>query len=448
MTTATASVPSSLTAIVGDSQVVSDPRACAAAAAGGRVPQHIVEPSGSENVAAVLQFCADHDLAVIPRGSGTKLALGNPPRRYNVALSLRQLNQVWHYEAADLTITVGAGMKLGDLQEFLGRDGLWFPLDPSGGASATIGGILATNASGPLRLRHGAARDMVLGMKVATTEGKLIKSGGRVVKNVAGYDLSKLLIGSYGTLGVIVEASLKLFPRPAGRATWVLEPGTFEAARDLRRRILNSPLDPLRMVLLNRRASSRLQNAGEAEGEHSLELWVEVGGPSPVLERCARELVEMGRSVGVQGHRLIEPAAENYWRRLIDFPALWEDFDALVLKSTLPTATCEQFLSLAQQGAERERVNLAGMVQPGVGIAHLGLWGETLASVAERQVTDLRKAAEDLGGALVVERYLKDFNGKWDVWGSAGDSVESMRKMKAVWDPRGILAPGRFVGGI
>jgi glycolate oxidase FAD binding subunit len=387
---------------------------------------------------------------VIPRGNGTKLAIGSPPRRYDLALSLEKLNHIWHYEPADLTISVEAGMKLGDLQEFLGREGLWLPLDPRGGASATVGGILATNSAGPLRLRFGSARDMVLGIRVATTEGKLVKSGGRVVKNVAGYDLCRLLVGSYGTLGVIVEASLKLFPRPASRATWVFEPGTLGLARDLRRRILNSPLEPLCMVLLNTVASGLLQKGlqeGEAQG---LELWIEVGGSPGVLERHAKELAEMGQSIGVPSRRVSEQTAESCWVRLRNYDQLFADSfpEAMVLKATLPIASCEGFLSLAQQGAEAEEVKVASFAQLGVGIVHLGLWGEKLGTVAERLVTNTRKAAASLGGALVVEQYPNGFDAEGDAWGAPGDSLEAMRKLKAAWDPKGILSPGRFVGGI
>lgn len=450
MTTAVESVHSSLAAMVGESHVVSEPAACAALAVGGKIPQHIVSPATAEGVAEVLKFAADHDLAVIPRGKGTKLALGMPPRRYDLALSLEKLTQVWHYEPADLTISVEAGMKIGDLQDFLGREGLWLPMDPRGGASATVGGILATNSAGPLRQRFGSARDMVLGIKVATTEGKLVKSGGRVVKNVAGYDLCKLLVGSYGTLGVIVEASLKLFPRPASRATWVLEPGTLGLARDLRRRILNSPLEPLCMVLLNTLAAGLLQNGmqeGEAPGP---ELWIEVGGSTSVLERHAKDLAEMGRSMGVPSRRVSEHTAESCWVRLRNYDQLFVDSfpEVMVLKATLPIASSEEFLSFAQQGAEAEEVKMASFAQVGVGIVHLILWGGKLGTVADRLVTNTRKAAASLGGALVVEQYASGFDAERDPWGAPGDSLEAMRKLKAAWDPKGVLSPGRFVGGL
>jgi len=444
------SVSLALAAILGDSQVVSEPEACAAWAVGGKVPKYCVAPATAECVAAVLKFAADHDLAVIPRGNGTKLAQGSPPRRYDLALSLKALTRVRHYEPSDLTISVEAGMKLGDLQDFLGRQGLWLPLDPRGGASATIGGILAANSAGPLRLRFGSARDMVLGLKVATTEGKLIKSGGRVVKNVAGYDLSKLLVGSCGTLGLIVEASLKLFPRPASLATWVLEPGTLGRARDLRRQILNSPLEPLRMVLLDSGAAGLLRNGTPSGEKQGPELWIEFGGSARILERHARDLAEMGRSVGVPSRRISEESVERRWDQLINFERLLEDShpEAMVLKATLPIAGSEQFLSMTRQAAEGEEMKVAGFVQSGVGTVHLGLWGEKLQAVAARLVMNARKAAESLGGALVVERYPDGFSGECDVWGAAGDLLQAMRGLKRAWDPRSILSPGRFVGGI
>jgi glycolate oxidase FAD binding subunit len=289
---------------------------------------------------------------------------------------------------------------------------------------------------------------MVLGIRVATTEGKLIKSGGRVVKNVAGYDMCKLLVGSYGTLGLIVEASFKLFPRPASRATWILEPVTLGRARDLRGRILNSPLEPLRMVLLDSGASG-LFRLGTHPGEEP-ELWIEAGGSPRILDRHAKDLAEIGQSMGVASRRMDEQAELRLWDQLINFEHSLAALhtEVMVLKAALPIAGSEQFLSLAGQAAEGEGVRMAGIAQPGVGIVHLGLWAERLGDVAERLVTNVRKSAASLGGALVVERYPGSFQRERDVWGTPGDVLQSMRGLKAVWDPRGILSPGRFVGGI
>jgi glycolate oxidase FAD binding subunit len=210
--------------------VVTDPAACALLAVDGKVPNYVLYPDSAEKVAAVLRCAAENDLAVIPCRNGTKLATGSPPRRYDVALSLKEMTRVWHFEAADLTIGLEPGMKFGDFQEFIGRHGLWLPLDPRGGARASIGGIIAANAAGLLRQGFGGPRDMVLGLKIALTDGKIVKTGGRVVKNVAGYDLGKLMVGSYGSLGVIVEANLKLYPKPPERVTFAVRVSTLLSA--------------------------------------------------------------------------------------------------------------------------------------------------------------------------------------------------------------------------
>lgn len=438
--------------MVGDARVVSDATLCSNFAVDGVSPKCIVYPSSAEQVAAVLQCAAEHDMAVVPCRSATKLHIGNVPRRYDLALSLKEMNRVWRYEPADLTVTVEPGMKLGDFQHFLSRRGLWLPLDPKGGAHASVGGILATNSTGPLRLHYGTPRDIVLGMKIATSEGKLVQTGGRVVKNVAGYDLAKLLIGSYGTLGVIVEASLKLYPSPPQRATFSVAVDTLEAAQGFRHRLLSSPLGPMRMVLLDTRALALVRGSPAGvplQGSH-FEIWVEAGGSRRVLERYARELEELGRAVGAAVRRLEAQQAETGWARVADFhPWLAGAFSSLViLKVILPLARGEQFLSLALDEAEREQISVAVFGQTGVGVIHLCLMEGSGAASQVGLVKRLREAAEGMGGVLVVENCPAGVKVGLDVWGSMGDDFEIMRSVKAAWDPKGILAPGRFLGGV
>jgi glycolate oxidase FAD binding subunit len=415
VTSAVEAAQSEFAAIVGTTRVVADPAVCAAFSVDGRTPRYALYPTAPEQVAAVLRCAADHDLGVIPCRGVTKLGVGNLPRRYDVALSLRELNHVWHYEPADLTVTAEGGMKFGDFQKFVGRDGLWLPLDPPGGPRGSLGGILATNASGPLRLFYGAPRDVVVGMKIATPEGKIIKTGGRVVKNVAGYDMAKLLIGSCGTLGVIVEASFKLFPLPSERATFVLPTGTLGIARDLRRRILRSPLQPMRLVLLDA-VAAKLTLAGtplEREVGES-EIWVELGGSARVLERCARELEGLGKAAGAPARRLEPGNAGLAWLGVSDLRTWLPEAcpGAAILRATLPDSAIEEFLSRAQQEAENDRVPLASFCQFGVGIVNLGLLETTSAAALVALIRRLRKAAQDLGGTLVVEHCHWDIKGR------------------------------------
>jgi glycolate dehydrogenase FAD-binding subunit len=448
--------------IVGDSQVMADTEGCAAFAVDGAIPKCVVYVSSAEQVAEVLRFAGDRDLAVIPSRSRTKLGVGAPPNRYDVALCLKDMNQVWYYEPDDLVMSVGPGMKFGDLQHFLSRHKLWLPLDPAGGERASVGGILATNSAGPLRLRYGAPRDMVLGLKVATVEGKIIKTGGRVVKNVAGYDLGKLLIGSYGTLGVIVEATFKLYPQVAERDTWMIEPGTLAAAREFRQSLLRSPLRPLRAVLLDGPAAALLNPKSKGNGAGPApEIRLEAGGSPRVMARYSDELGRLASGIGPSIQRA-EDDEVAAWDSIADFGlyVTREGRFPIVLKASLPIAAGEEFLERAGKEAHAANCQAAGLVQLGVGVVELALRAaegaqfESRAAGVESRVPgrilieSLRQLARDLGGSLTIERCPPELKSQVDVWGPAADDFDVMRKLKAAWDPKGTLAPGRFVGGI
>jgi glycolate dehydrogenase FAD-binding subunit len=441
-----------LAGIVGEANLNAEASVREAFAVDGQTPGCVVSPGSAEQVAQTLEYAAGHSLAVIASGGATKLGIGNPPRKFDVALCTRNMVNVRYYEPSDLTAGVGAGMALDELQNLLKADGLWLPLDRSGSGKATLGGVVATNASGPLRHFYGAPRDMVVGMQVATTEGKLIRTGGRVVKNVAGYDLGKLLIGSYGTLGVITEVNLKLFPLPAERQTFVLSTGTLGIARDVRRSILTSPIEPLRMVLLDADTAGIVHSGGQPDRLNKPEpqIWLEAGGSKSVIDRTLKELDALGRAVGARVHAQEREGAEKSWQAISDF-SNWIDKrhpGAVVLKGAMPIAHSEEFLSLAQQEAQNEKVRLASISQPGVGIIQMGLLGLKNATQSAGLISRIRKAAEKSGGALIVISAAADVKAQVDVWGTPGSGSELMRKLKATWDPKGTLAPGRFVDSI
>jgi glycolate oxidase FAD binding subunit len=449
--TAVESIRAELASVVGESRVVSDAVACAAAAVDGVTPASVIYPASAEQVAEALKYASDRDLAVIPFRNGTKLGVGNLPRRYDLALSLKDLNQVWHYEPGDLTVSVEPGMKLGDFQHFVARDRLWLPLDPAGGSRATIGGVLAANASGPLRLRYGTPRDMVLGMKVATTDGRLIKTGGRVVKNVAGYDLAKLLIGSHGTLGVIVEASFKLFPRPAQISTVVVSAGTLDVAREFRRRLLASPLTPMRVLMLEGAAETLVSgNQPAQERREGFRVWVEVGGSAALVERHWRELSKLAQAVGASAEPVDAAQAEANWTRATDLGSWLPGVvpNPVLVQGRLPVAAGETFVEHALAEGERHRVSVACFGQIAAGVISLCLAEAADAPSGLLLINKLREVAQSLGGVLVVERCPAELKARLDVWGPVGDDFETMRKVKAAWDPKSTLAPGRFVGGL
>jgi glycolate oxidase FAD binding subunit len=305
----------------------------------------------------------------------------------------------------------------------------------------------------------------VLGLKIATVEGKIIKTGGRVVKNVAGYDLGKLLIGSHGTLGVIVEATFKLYPQVPERVTWIIEPATLAAAREFRRSLLRSPLRPLRAVLLNAQAAALFNTKSERNGSGpALEIRLEACGSPRVMARYAGELGKLASQIGASIRKVEEEEAT--WEPIADFGLYGtrERGFPVVLKASMPIAAGEEFLERARKEAQAAKCEAAGLVQLGVGIVELGLAGAGQMANGKSQtanvkhpppqaliadlISRLRRIACDLGGSLTVERCPLELKSEVDIWGPTRDDSELMRKLKVAWDPKGTLAPGRFVGAL
>jgi len=390
----------------------------------GRNPALVVSPRSQEEVAAVLVAANEARAAVIPWGSGAHMTLGAPPARYDLALDLAALDRVVEYEPADLTVTVEAGVRLSELQRRLSERGQWIALDPPGGATATIGGILAANASGPARVAYGTARDLVIGMTLSTARGELVKSGGRVVKNVAGYDMAKLHIGALGTLGVIVQASFKVAPLPARTLTLTGETRDAEQAFALAFAVRNAALSLTGLAV-------RAQ-AGRCA------LALRLSGSETAVERSLRECREICRDAGVD---LGEPAVdtETFWGDLAAATRPDSPSAVLMRLSALP-AECRPFATeLAGLGAEV-------VAYPATGVTY-GRWAGTRAPAAA-VIAGLRERLARGGGALVVEAAPVELKIAFGVWGPTRSDFPLMRRTKEEMDPNVILCPGRFLGGI
>ncbi|MGH9404544.1 MAG: FAD-binding oxidoreductase [Terriglobia bacterium] len=437
--------------IVGESNCVAGAEVCTDFSVDGLVPRSVVFPCCEDQVARVLKRAAERGLAVIACGSGTKLGVGNAPRNYDLALSLGRMDRVRHFEPADLTASVESGVKLGDFEDLLRPHGLWLPVDPPGSLRSTLGGIVAANASGPLRLHYGSPRDFVLGLRIATTEGKIIKAGGKVVKNVAGYDLTRLLTGSFGTLGVIVEISLKLFPLPAHRATWRVMAAGLDVARQFRRSILQSPLAPMRMVLLDRGAAAIARGDDFPRPGDPFEIWIETGGSERVNRRFGETLGAIADNARASADP-IEPletgVAEAAWNRIADFTAFRPPGEFVAVKASVPITSSEAFVELVGHEAEQAGARHACFSQNGVGVVRACLMGAQPDGRLVSSVARLRAEAVRRGGALVVERASEEVKRALEAWGYEGSDLGVMSKIKRLWDPNGTLAPGRFVGGL
>lgn len=400
----------------------------------GITPRSIETPNDAQEVARILKNASAEKLAVIPRGGGTMLDLGAPLPRADIILSLEKLNRVIDYQPANLTVRTEAGITLDALNQTLAQHGQFLPLDPPFPARATIGGILATNASGPLRIRYGSARDLLIGIRVALADGQMVKGGGQVVKNVAGYDLPKLFVGSLGTLGVIVEATFKLAPLPKTAATVFAAFENLDAVCGVAIKILQSPLLPDGLEILNRSASLAL---GLGDG---FALLARFGGVASAIERQARDVEKWSRENDSMATTIMDDRA-SLWARLRDF--IFEK-ETVVKIGALPT-------QIGAIGAEAERLAqehgiTSSFIAHAVGILFVALDGDL--DHVSNLTTALRQSAMAMNGHLTIQRAPRALRERVDVWGPLRNDFAVMQKLKKEFDPNGILNPGRFVGGI
>jgi glycolate dehydrogenase FAD-binding subunit len=399
----------------------------------GLTPSATAQPGSADELAETLRAANDAGQAVAPVGGGTQLDLGNPPARLDLAINTTGLNRVVEYEPADLTVTVEAGVRFADLQATLAENGQMLALDPPAALGATIGGLVATNASGPLRFAHGTARDLVIGTRVANPDGALTRAGGRVVKNVAGYDLNKLHVGGLGTLGILVELSFKLAPIPPASGTVLGEFGDLDAVRGLLTAVLHSTLSPLAVELLGPGA---LVAPGLAGGTAVV---LRVGGYAEAVERQVRDLRAMLQANGGQ----LRDADDATWSA-VKATHLTAYARELVLKAAAPPARTAELVNLLVT-----RLTGSGAVvwaHAGNGIA----FAACDSSPEARVLLDLRQAVLALGSnaSLVVQRCPAVLKRSVEVWGDPGASLTLMRALKSQLDPKSTLNPGRYVGGI
>lgn len=406
-------------------------------------PHAAVFPEDESEVSRLLHLAWKEGLGVVPWGGGGHQSVGYPPSRYDLALNLRRLNRVLEYEPADMTATAQAGIRLADLQRHLETDRQFLPLDPPLASQATLGGILGGNLSGPLRCRYGTARDLVLGIRVAHADGTITKGGAKVVKNVTGYDITKLYLGSHGTLGVILEATFRVYPRPAAEQAWWLSTPELEAAHALAVRILGSHLVPTRVELLDKAAGQACGSPAQGPA-----LFVSIAG---VPEAIRGQAVDLARIAGEFGTAPTEDAvAPRTWTGLSNFPWLtpWRDgkgHGAIWRGGVLP-ADCARGMRAIHQ-ATREWAETAVAASVAHGILRGEIRAETPEALA-RSLAASREALAPLGGFLVVLDAPEPVRAQVDVWGPAPDGLDLMQRLKAAFDPKGILNPGRFVGGI
>jgi len=411
----------------------------------GRTPEAAVFPESIDEIRAVVAGAAEARVPVMAWGGGTAVAVGSPPREPGIVLGLARLNRLLEHEPGDLTVTVQAGMTVSALQTALCDHGQWLSLDPPDAERATLGGIIAANASEPRRHLYGTARDLLIGVTVVIGDADVVRGGGKVVKNVAGYDLPKLFIGSQGTLGVIVEMTLKLRPLPEAERFLAVP---FECLKDAAaavRGLMMSDLMPNAIELLDTEASRAL-GAPLAPLPAPATLVVGFDG---LREQVDWQCAELLRVTTPFGARAAQPLSPEACARLgtAARDALTESA-AVMRISTVPTQVGE----IMGQGAEVARargLTAAWSAHAGTGVLTGVLSrprdrGEAAAVVAV--LTEWRAAARASGGYATLEWAPLAVKSQVPVWDDLGAAGRLMRRIKERLDPHDILNPGRFVG--
>jgi glycolate oxidase FAD binding subunit len=409
----------------------------------GVVPAVVAFASSAEEVSRMLAWIngngAERRLKVVPCGTRTRLDRGAPPSGCDVLLDLSRMSGVVEHAAGDLTVTARAGTRLADLQEVLGGAGQFLAIDPP--VPGTIGGLVATADHGPRRLRYGGVRDLILGVTFARADGTLAKGGGKVVKNVAGYDLPKLFTGSLGTLGVILEATFRLYPLPQAAATVVLEGIDVRQAGRAAAALLSSSLVPT-----------------------SLDYFSDASPDAPVLavrfESSPRSVeAQSDRAAQILGLKVGKFEGLKVKNLPTDSRAVWERMDRIVttdegdvLARLISTVSdLPGLLDGALRRAEDAGVGLSVRAHMGHGHALLR-WhapeGRQHGELMAAGMLDLRREAEARGSNLVFWRAPASLRALVDVWGDPGEGLALMRRVKSQFDPNDTLNPGRFVGGI
>ena len=411
----------------------------------GLAPRIYVEPTTAEEMAAVLKAADDARAAVIPRGSGTKLALGNVPSDYRICVSTSRLDKVLEYTPADMTVSVQAGIRLAELQKTLAEENQFLPLDPPNGETATIGGILAGNSSGPLRAAYGTARDLLIGIRVAHPDGLVTKAGGKVVKNVTGYDLNKLYTGSLGTLGVIVEANFKLQPLPAVQKS-VLAALPAKAASMAVDALVDSVLMPSAVELFDSRALSSLSS--NANGERG--LLIKFGGNAKAVDRQIRDAKSIC-SDAASLEVLTSEEQESIWKNAREMQVAAASAGAAVCKISVLSSEVPRVFDEVR--AVTESAGLSTMVWGRAlnGICHAAIYeADTRPAAVRSTIESLRVRLGGGSSSVVVESCPPTVKDGLDVWGGTVDPValRIMKSIKEKFDPHKTLNPGRFVGGI
>jgi glycolate oxidase FAD binding subunit len=453
----TAQIVMKLNEVVGEANINQDPDVLKTYALDGKRPKLIVFPNAIDEVSKIVSFANQRHLTIIPMGNGTKMGMGGIPKRMDIVLSTTRLNRISDCDTDNLTLSVESGITLNEVQKKLGREGkgYFLPLDPPFIDKATLGGIVATNSSGPKRMLYGAVRDLIIGIKAVFPNGDIVISGGKTVKNVSGYDMSKLLIGSYGTLGIICEMTFKLLPLPEKEAALLVFFSKLEDADKFIHEILQSQFILASIEILNGMAMKKLKYPMPISTEENYLVAIGLDGVAESIDRQVSEMGEMGKKNGCLEISVLNlERYHSFWLAVRKFyEGLVEDHPNFVsLKSNFLISKYGEILTSYEKIGKESGMDCAFICHSGNGILYSHVFtGKNVRSKVESLIELIKRFTSEAvkyEGNLVVESSPLLVKKRINVWGESRSDYEVMRRLKEQIDPAVILNPGRFVGGI
>ncbi|MEL6552234.1 MAG: FAD-binding oxidoreductase [Cyanobacteria bacterium J06621_11] len=402
-------------------------------------PAAIAYPETTESLGQLMALTHKNQWRVLPMGQGSKISWGGLTNGIDLVVSTAKLNRVVDHAVGDFTVTVEPGLKFADLRSQLATEKQLLAIDPTFSEQATIGGIVATADAGSLRQRYGGLRDMLIGVQFIRHDGEVARAGGRVVKNVAGYDLMKLMTGAYGSLGILSELTFRLYPINKVSRTLILSGGemALEAAIS---EVRMSGLTPVALDLTLVRQTAALTNV-EAKGHMS--LIARFQGIADGVNEQTERLKKVATTHSMQIQQLDGEADKNYWQKASELIAS----DTLYCKVGMRPSALPALLAMIEGDSRHESAQVTLHGSSGLG------WVQWPAAIAEGEemvaaLEKMRSHCQNNGGFLTILQAPKSLKQSVDVWGYTGNALKVMRDIKQKFDPQSSLSPGRFVGGL
>ena len=467
---------------IGREYLKTDLQAVAQYAIDGLTPAAVIFPKNTAEVSDVVKFANAHHLSIVPWGSGSQIRMGNPPGKLNLVVSTKRLNHMLDVDTQNLTITVEAGVKLRDIQARLATEedrcylpledldiapdeiicsdrshsGCFIPLDPPCSEKATIGGVVAGNASGPRRLLYNLPRDIILGVRFVTPQGDVPGSGGKTVKNVSGYDVSKLMVGSMGSLGIITEMTFRLMPLPEKMETLLFGFKSLAAAHGFVKSILKTKLLPAAVETMNAAAYEHLGFTGVPDfspGRFVVAISLEAFAPA--VDRMEREMLMLAKNNGADANAVFgEHKHLQFWLTVSDQAAILDTKYSNLIRAKVNCriSQWQDILAFTDNALTALKIDHTLQAHSGSGICLINLLMDEKADGLKQKATafleELLQLSRKAGGNTVIQNAPTDMKPKLKIWGEIGSDFVAMKLLKKQLDPNGVMSPGRFVGGL